>query len=305
MHSNLEQSRFNISTCPVCGSLDIEFSHYLTVPDWLVSKENFELQQCAECSFVFTSNAPSQETAGPYYESEEYVEHTDTKKGLIYGVYHQARKLMLKFKLSTIKNFNRGNKILDIGSGSGYFINFMKQNGYDVSGVEISEKAVALCKEKFNINVNSPLDFLAKKLPTDFDIISMWHVFEHVYNFEEYFEIIYNSLKADGKVFVALPNPDCFEAKYYKEYWNGFDTPRHLWHFSPRTFRKFAENRGFKLIAMRRLPLDPFFNAMVSNSYQSGFKFLPYTFLIGLISFINGLLNQNKASSLIYVLQKI
>ena len=151
MHSNLEQSRFNISTCPVCGSLDIEFSHYLTVPDWLVSKENFELQQCAECSFVFTSNAPSQETAGPYYESEEYVEHTDTKKGLIYGVYHQARKLMLKFKLSTIKNFNRGNKILDIGSGSGYFINFMKQNGYDVSGVEISEKAVALCKEKFNI----------------------------------------------------------------------------------------------------------------------------------------------------------
>jgi len=300
----LEENNFNISTCPVCSSPESEFSHYLNVPDWLVSKENFELKQCGNCSFIFTANAPLLENAGPYYESEEYVEHTDTNKGLIYGVYHQARKLMLKFKLSTIKKFNKGSKILDIGSGSGYFINFMKLNGYDVSGVEISEKAVALCRDKFNITVNSPADFLAKKLPTNFDIISLWHVFEHVYNYEEYFEIIHNSLNENGKVFVALPNPDCFEAKYYKEYWNGFDTPRHLWHFSPRTFKKFVENRGFNMISMKRLPLDPFFNAMVSSSYQSGFKFLPYTFTIGLISFLNGLFNRNKASSLIYVLKK-
>lgn len=300
----MKDQTFHISSCPTCGATEHEFSHYLNVPDWLVSKQNFELLQCNECSFIFTSNAPLSENAGPFYESEEYVEHTDTNKGLIYSVYHRARKWMLRFKLATIKKHTSGKSILDIGSGSGYFINFMKQNGYTVSGVEISDKAVALCKEKFDISVNSPSDFLARKLPNEFDAISMWHVFEHVYQYDEYFEIIKDSLKDEGRLFVALPNPDCFEANYYKQYWNGFDTPRHLWHFTPKTFKLFAEDRGFELFEMRRLPLDPFFNAMVSVSYQSGFKFLPYTFLIGFVSFCNGLLSRNKASSLIYVLKK-
>jgi 2-polyprenyl-3-methyl-5-hydroxy-6-metoxy-1,4-benzoquinol methylase len=300
----LEENKFNISTCPVCGSPEFEFSHYLNVPDWLVSKENFELKKCGNCSFIFTANAPLLENAGPYYESEEYVEHTDTNKGLIYGVYHQARKLMLKFKLSNIRSYSKSTKLLDIGSGSGYFINYMKQNGYNVSGVEISDKAVALCKDKFDISVNSPTEFLAEKLPKDFDIITMWHVFEHVYSFNEYFDILHKSLKENGHVFVALPNPNCFEAKHYKNYWNGFDTPRHLWHFTPKTFKQFAEGHGFEMISMKRLPLDPFFNAMVSSSYKSGLKFLPYTFTIGLISFINGLINRDKASSLIYILKK-
>lgn len=296
------KDQFHINNCPVCNSN--KFSHFLNVPDWLVSKESFEIVECNQCTFKFISNAPTPELAGPYYESEEYVEHSDTKQGLIYTVYHQARKWMLKYKLRTIKKHQSGNKLLDIGSGSGYFLNFMKKNGYDVTGVEISDKAVELCRKTFGISAYSPAEFLKNNLNKDFDLITMWHVFEHVYSFNEYFETISKSLKKTGTLIVALPNCLSFDASYNKEYWNGFDTPRHLWHFTPATFKAFAEKRGFKLKKMHSLPLDPFFNAMVSASYKRKFTFLPFTFFIGLLSSIIALFNFNKTSSIIYILEK-
>jgi 2-polyprenyl-3-methyl-5-hydroxy-6-metoxy-1,4-benzoquinol methylase len=104
-------------------------------PDWLVSKERFELKQCEQCQFrIYRQMHPSEKEVGPYYNSEEYVEHSDTTSGLIYSIYHVARRVMLNFKYRKIKRLNTGKKLLDIGSGSGYFMNHMKKNGYDVTG---------------------------------------------------------------------------------------------------------------------------------------------------------------------------
>lgn len=294
-------STFHISACPVCSSS--QFTVFTEVPDWLVSKEAYTISQCNSCNFKFTSNAPTAENIGPYYNSEEYVEHSDTKSGVIYSVYHYARKLMLNFKLSKIKKSTEGKKLLDVGSGSGYFVNHMKQNGYDVTGVEISDKAVELCKDKFGIHAKNPEEFLAGKLDTDYDIISLWHVFEHVYTYDEYFELFSKSLKKDGTLILALPNSDSPDAKLYGKYWAAYDTPRHLWHFTPDTLSRFAEARGFKVVKKYRLPLDPFFNSMVSASYKPGFTFLPISVLKGLYSLIISFFNKEKSSSLIYFLK--
>jgi 2-polyprenyl-3-methyl-5-hydroxy-6-metoxy-1,4-benzoquinol methylase len=293
---------FHITSCPVCSSQ--EFSTFKKVTDWLVSKEVFTISQCDNCKFKFTANAPVEQNIGPYYNSEEYVEHSDTKSGVIYTVYHYARNLMLRFKLNKIKSMTSGKKLLDVGSGSGYFINHMKQNGYEVTGVEISDKAVELCNSKFGIKANSPADFLAEKLDKDFDIISLWHVFEHVYTFNEYFDLFAKSLKKDGTLILALPNSNSADAQIYKDHWAAYDTPRHLWHFTPATLSRFAEARGFEVVKKYRLPLDPFFNAMVSASYKKGFKFLPISVLKGLYSLIISLFNKDKSSSLIYFLKK-
>jgi len=295
-------STFHINSCPVCNSS--QFSAFKEVPDWLVSKEVYTISQCNTCLFKFTSNAPTAESIGPYYNSEEYVEHSDTKSGVIYSVYHYARTLMLKFKLSKIKKNTSGKKLLDVGSGSGYFANYMKQNSYDVTGVEISDKAVALCKTKFDIQAKSPEEFLAGKLDLDYDIISLWHVFEHVYTLDEYFDMFSKSLKKDGTLILALPNSDSADAKIYGKYWAAYDTPRHLWHFTPATLSHFAEARGFTVVKKCRLPLDPFFNAMVSASYAPEFTLLPISVLKGLYSFIISLFNKDKSSSLIYFLKK-
>jgi len=293
---------YSINRCPVCGHSS--FNHFLNVPDWLVSKEIFELQQCEQCQFVFTANAPLEKDAGPYYNSEEYVEHSDTSSGLIYSVYHVARRAMLHYKYMKIKRLHVGKKLLDVGSGSGYFMNFMKKKGYDVTGVEISEKAIALCKKKFGIKAHSPSEFLEEKLDTDYDIISLWHVFEHVYSYDAYFELFSKSLNNNGYLILALPNCDSQDARMNKSYWGAYDTPRHIWHFTSKTIELFAMGRGFKMIKKHRMPLDPFFNVMVSDSYKDKFTFLPLTLLKGLYSYIISLLNIEKSSSIIYIFQK-
>ena len=293
---------YSINRCPVCGHSS--FKHFLNVPDWLVSKEVFELQQCEQCQFVFTANAPLEKDAGPYYNSEEYVEHSDTSSGLIYSIYHVARRAMLHYKYIKIKRLHVGKKLLDVGSGSGYFLNFMKKKDYDVTGVEISEKAIALCKKNFGIKAHSPSEFLEEKLDTNYDIISLWHVFEHVYSYDAYFELFSKSLNDNGCLILALPNCDSQDARMNKVYWGAYDTPRHIWHFTPKTIELFAMERGFKMIKKHRMPLDPFFNVMVSDSYKDKFTVLPYTLLKGLYSYISSLLNIEKSSSIIYIFQK-
>jgi len=293
---------FSINTCPVCNHNG--FKLFKKVPDWLVSKEVFDIHECESCGFKFTDNAPNEGDIGPYYNSEEYVEHSDTNKGLVYGIYHKAREIMLGYKLRKIQKLGVGKKLLDIGSGSGYFLNHMHQNGYATTGVEISDKARNLCKDKFAIETHVPSDFLNNKLDTDFDLITLWHVFEHVYTFDAYFDLFAASLKADGRLILALPNCNSADAKMYGEHWAAYDTPRHLWHFTPQSIEQFAANRGFELEQKYRLPLDPFFNAMVSAGYKSSFTFLPITVLKGLWAYLVSLANIDASSSLIYVFKK-
>lgn len=296
------KERYSINLCPICNHSS--FKHFLNVPDWLVSNEVFELKQCKKCQFVFTANAPLENDAGPYYNSEEYVEHSDTSSGLIYSIYHVARRVMLNFKYLKIKRLRTGKKLLDVGSGSGYFMNFMKKKGYEVTGVEISEKAAKLCENNFGIKAHSPKEFVQGKLDNNYNIISLWHVFEHVYDYDTYFELFSKSLDEKGYLILALPNNDSPDAKMYQEFWGGYDTPRHIWHFTPKTIELFADKRGFKIVKKHRMPLDPFFNAMISDSYKKKFTFLPITFLKGLYSYIVSLLNIEKSSSIIYIFQK-
>jgi SAM-dependent methyltransferase len=294
--------KIEITTCIVCGGNTLTTE--LHTKDWLVSHEDFEIKNCDNCGFRFTSNPPAAGDAGPYYETEEYVEHSDNKEGLTNTIYHYARKWMLKYKFSLVSKYAKGKRLLDIGSGSGYFINHMKQWGYAVNGVEISDKAVAFCQTKFDITAYSPEQFIADEISGEFDVATMWHVFEHVYSYDEYFSMLHKKLAADGTLIIATPNHLCLEEKYYRKFWNGYDVPRHLWHFTPSTFTQFAEKRGFKLIKMRNLPLDPFYNCMISASYKKSISLLPATVFVGFLSFCNAIFSFNKSSSIVYILKK-
>lgn len=292
----------HISACPVCENKD--FRKVMTAHDWLVTREAFDILECNSCSFRFTQDAPSELAVAPYYDNEDYVEHSDSNKGLIFTLYHWGRKLMLNRKLKLIRSAHNGRSLLDVGSASGYFLNHMKQNGFTVEGVEISEKARNLCKEKFNIDTFTPDALIKKELPNTYDLITMWHVFEHVYTYNEYFESFKELLKPGGKLLIAMPNYKCYDASFYKEYWNGYDVPRHLWHFHPPTFEKFCNDRGFKLLSTKRLPLDPIYNSMVSADYKPKKTFIGFTLITGVWSYLISLFNKQRSSSLVYILQK-
>lgn len=295
-------NRIEIKACIVCGSTDHQTE--LLVTDWLVTQEKFNVKRCNKCLFRFTANPPSAEAAGKYYETEEYVEHSDNNDGFINKLYHFGRKWMMKYKLSLIQNLQTGNRLLDVGSGAGYFLNFMQQSGYAVEGVEISEKAVKGCKDKYNIDAYHPSRLIGNKIEINVDIITLWHVFEHVYEYDEYFNSFSKLLSKDGRLIIAMPNYKCLEEKIYRTHWNGYDTPRHLWHFTPETFKKFAADRGFEIVKMKSLPLDPFYNSMISASYKKSFTLLPITLLNGILSSILSSISLKHSSSIVYILKK-
>lgn len=290
------------SPCLVCQSNN--FNEAIRLHDHLVSKQLFKINECARCGFRFIANPPHESKAAAYYATEEYVEHSDSSKGLINQVYHRARKWMLHYKYRLVHNLERKKKILDFGTGTGYFLNFMKQKGYEVSGIEISDKARSFGQTKFGLPIYSPEAIFDPEFDQGFGYITFWHVLEHVYEPDRVVQRLHEILEKKGVLVVALPNYKCLEAGYYKEYWNGYDVPRHLWHWDMASFEQYANKHGFKLMKTKILPLDPFYNCLISESYRKknwAHILIPF---LGSASLLLGWINRNKASSIVYFLEK-
>ncbi len=193
--------------------------------------------------------------------------------------------------------------ILDIGSGTGFFLKHMKDHGWKVKAIEPSEEGRAFCKREFSIDAQKPGE-LFKMEDRSFDAISMWHVLEHVEDMNGYMKKIFSLLKNDGKAFIALPNHLSLDAAMYKDKWAAWDVPRHLWHFTPKTFESLALKHNFKLLKKKSMPLDAVYVSILSEKYRNKPFPLIRGGLIGIVSLIRGLISLNKSSSIIYVLNK-
>ena len=302
--ANMEKTRgiLRYTACPLCSSENI--NEELTTRDYLESQEKFSLWRCTNCSFLFTQAVPDEENIGRYYASEDYVSHSDTQEGFINKAYHTVREMMLSKKWRLLKKLGNGKKVLDVGCGTGYFLNFLKQKSFDIHGVEVDEGARSIAQKNFGIHINTPDYLFSDKIDKDFDYITMWHVLEHIHDLKNNLLRFHELLRPTGKLIIAVPNHESFEAKYYMENWAGFDVPRHLWHFSPDTLERAAEESGFKIKKIHRLPFDPFYNALLSEGYRKNkLKFISAP-IIGGLSYLNSLVNVKKSSSPIYILEK-
>ena len=292
-----------ISKCPICGGSNIKL--FLECNDYFASKEPYNIAQCNSCDFLFTQNFPSEEEIGRYYDSPNYVSHSNASKGLMNRLYHSIRSYMLNKKANLIENLSACKKgsLLDIGCGTGYFIGLMKSRNWQVSAIEKSSEARAFTKTNWGIEPTD-LQALHTKIEETYDVITMWHVLEHIQPLNETLEAIAKTLKTNGTLFIALPNADSYDAIKYKEYWAAYDVPRHLWHFTPKTFTHLANHHGFELKKMIRMPFDVFYVAMLSEKYKGSPLALIRALCVGWIGWISSIINIEKTSSIIYVLQK-
>jgi 2-polyprenyl-3-methyl-5-hydroxy-6-metoxy-1,4-benzoquinol methylase len=289
-------------SCPLCGSENI--SVFLKATDHLLTFESFDIFKCCSCGFLFTQDVPDADEIGKYYHSQDYVSHSDTRKGLMNKLYHFGRTIMLKKKYRMVNKVVKGKNLLDIGCGTGYFPAFMKRKGYDVTGVETDQKARAFAEKEFGIRVYSPADFINHKLEGKFDVITLWHVLEHLDDFNLYLEKMLEQLSPGGSLVIALPNCSSLDARHYKASWAGYDVPRHLWHFTPATLKILAENHGLKIRKMKRLMLDPFYNSMLSEKYRGKKVFMIFGIVIGKLAYIESLFNIKRSSSVVYILNR-
>ncbi|NRS87914.1 2-polyprenyl-3-methyl-5-hydroxy-6-metoxy-1,4-benzoquinol methylase [Flavobacterium sp. 7E] len=273
--------------------------HFLTVKDHSVSKEIFELYYDEELDMLITSPQPSLATLGKYYESPDYISHTDSKRSLFEKAYHFVKNIALKNKLNLINSLQpqRGS-ILDIGAGTGDFLSVAKQNGWKTVGVEPSEKAKQIASSK-------GVSFVEKTSELgnhSFDVISMWHVLEHVPNLDEQIKELKRLLKPDGSLIIAVPNFKSFDAQHYKTFWAAYDVPIHFWHFSKNAIKMLFEKEGMELEKVLPMKFDSFYVSLLSEKYQSGKMNYIKAFFIGLQSNLKAKRNL-EYSSHIYVLK--
>ncbi len=253
--------------CPVCGATG--FSPFLEVKDYFLTREDFSIQQCDACGLKFVNPRPDQKEIGRYYQSDDYISHDTKKMSLFNRIYKVARMFSIKNKFKIVETSAHKGKILDIGCGTGEFLNYCNSRGFEVEGVEPNEKARAFARQVNKVSVNKDLTDL---LPAgnSFDCITMWHVLEHVHDLNETIRMVKGLLTPDGIFIVAVPNCNSWDAKKYGNFWAAYDVPRHLYHFDYSSLDLLISNHGFEIRNLIPQKLDAYYVSMLSEKYRTG-----------------------------------
>ncbi|WP_207513413.1 class I SAM-dependent methyltransferase [Longitalea luteola] len=295
-------SPIHYTTCPACDSSEIR--RVLASKDHTVSQKMFEIWECSRCTMRFTQDAPQQDDIAAYYQSEDYISHSNTSKGLVNRLYLRVRERSLKNKRKLVQSYTNAEsmpRLLDVGCGIGAFMDHMRQFGWLVEGVEPSETARENAVKQYGLYVYPPDKFFDNSFG-DFDVITMWHVLEHVHLLNEYMDRLKELLRPQGTLFIAVPNYTSYDAGKYKEHWAAYDVPRHLYHFSPDSMRLLLEKHGLKLRAVKPMWFDSFYVSMLSEKYKTGKDSVLKGGIMGSISNLNTLFHKEQCSSLIYVI---
>ena len=270
-----------------------------------MSGQVFPVCECRSCTLRFTQDVPDEGSIGPYYKSEDYISHSNTSKGLINKLYQSVRKRTLKKKRKLVEHSTgiKKGQLLDIGSGTGAFVNEMKQQGWQVKGLEPDKDARQAAKKIYGLELSGMEQFY--QLSTGYyDAITLWHVLEHVHDLQPYMQQLKTVLKENGKLFIAVPNYTSKDAANYNEYWAAYDVPRHLYHFSPKAMQVLLEKNNLKLLRYEPMWYDSFYISMLSSKYRNGKTNLPGAFINGLGSNLKAMGDVKKCSSVIYIVSK-
>ncbi|MBU0489938.1 MAG: class I SAM-dependent methyltransferase [Bacteroidetes bacterium] len=287
--------------CPVCQQE--VFEKHLECKDHTVSGEMFIVVKCASCGFLFTNPRPDKTNIGKYYKAESYISHTDTSKGLISKLYKKVRNITIKKKYNLVMKVSGSPaSLLDIGCGTGFFLSYCQEKGLAVQGVEPDEEARKYGAEKYGLYVFEE-DWLRQVPDRKFDVVTMWHVLEHVHELKTRMETVRRILNPGGTVIIAVPNAESPDAQYYTEKWAAYDVPRHIYHFSKKDITRLVETFGFDVVGIKPMKFDSYYVSMLSEKIKGNKLGFVKGMFIGLQSNLKASGKQPNHSSLIYVLK--
>jgi SAM-dependent methyltransferase len=285
--------------CPSCRSENIEFE--IGLKDYFLSQEDFEIWICNDCKVSFTYPFPPESEIQRYYSSENYYSHSDDKNGLIPFMYKIVKSFNINTKYKQVTEGMTPGSLLDFGCGIGDFLVHARSKGWSVHGIETNEKARRIASDKLNCEILDGKG-LSHFPDNHFDLITLFHVLEHVYSPDDLLSNLLRVLKPDGRLIFALPNKNSYDAKFYKKFWAGWDVPRHLWHFNSESINEMLKNHQMRKFRQLPMPWDAFYVSLLSEQYKKSIFPLPKALLVGLISNLKAFLS-GQYSSLIYCFQ--
>ena len=276
---------------------------YLTCRDHFLTGESFELVYNESKDLLITTPRPSSPELSRYYESLDYQSHSTRIKSFFDLVYFLIRKISTRRKLKLIRKFRtQQNNLLDVGAGIGYFLNSASNSGWNSIGVELSDTARSIANNARSNSVKE-MNHLDSLQQNTFDVVTLWHVLEHMGDLDYEIKRIKGLLGPNGRIVVAVPNFKSYDADYFKEYWAGYDVPRHLWHFSRSSISKLFKKHGLKIESIHPMIFDSFYISLMSTKYKFGKISYIKGILIGLVSNIKAIFSK-EYSSLIYVIKR-
>ena len=281
--------------------METQKSH-LKLKDHSVSGDSFELLYDASRELLYTHPKPSETELPNYYPDTNYISHTNQKTSLFDLLYHAVRYVSVGRKLRLLKPFQpKGAALLDIGAGTGFFLRAAKKRGWAVTGIEpnLSARNLANSKAPNTVFDSDTLRMLPEK---SFDVITLWHVLEHLPNLDADIKTLQKLLKPNGRIVVAVPNFKSFDADYFKGFWAAYDVPRHLWHFSQQSISKVFSEVQMELESTHPLIMDAYYVCLLSNKLKTGSYQILNSFWVGFLSNCKAL-KSGEYSSLIYILK--
>ena len=271
----------------------------LDAKDFLLTGEKFDLYHDADWDMLITIPVP--EHPEKYYQSDAYKPHQHRSKSILDKIYNYIRKRGYNYKLNIIKSFHpKAKSILDYGTATGEFLQFMQQETFLVSGVEPNEMA----RKQANTILNDKVSVSIDAISGSYDVITLWHVLEHLPDLDFVIEKLKQHLRPGGIILVAVPNFKSYDARYYKAHWAAYDVPRHLWHFSPLSIQKLFNKHQLEIKVQKPLFFDSFYVSLLSEQYKTGKKRLFSAFFRGLLSNIKAR-KTGQYSSMIYVISSM
>lgn len=287
--------------------------HYISLKDYAHTRENFDLYHQKELDMLVTIPKPSNEELGRFYENTNYLPHSDSRKTLFDKLYQFVKKNAIANKVTLLNSLRTENKtVLDIGTGTADFLLECKKSGWDITGIEPNHQARRLAQEKFqNKSIHQKPHLIFDSLKSlqesnaeiilQFDVITLWHVLEHIPDLENYIQKLKTLLKPNGTLIVAVPNFKSYDALYYGNYWAAYDVPRHLSHFSKKSIKLLFEKEQMEIVKIFPMKMDAFYVSLLSEQYKTGKMNYFKGFLIGLQSNIKAMISEEYSSQLFLI----
>lgn len=253
--------------CPVCNTK--EFRPFLKCKDYTVSRETFQIMQCLKCHFLFTSPFPDNDTLGTYYLSDSYASHAAQATTIQDKIYNLARTITLRWKLGLVNQHHdhiSEKSILDFGCGTGQFLETCQSNGWQIQGIEPSDVARPQAEEITHTKIAS----IPQEIPpgSQYHAITLWHVLEHIPTLNDTIQSLRRSMHSSGRLYLAVPNHQSWDAGHYKETWAAYDVPRHLWHFTQTNMAQLLKNHSLEIEKIIPMRLDAFYVSLLSEKYK-------------------------------------
>jgi len=292
-----------LTACPVCHSLSLH--EKLQVQDKSVSQETFKLDECAGCGLLFTNPRPDAASIGRYYESAAYVSHNSGARGVVNQVYKVARYFTVRHKVQLISQLNGGQpgRLLDYGCGTGHFLAGAKAAGWQVTGLEPNATARADAAARVGQPLGQPADL--PTLPSaSFDVVTLWHVLEHVHTLGQTLTELCRVLRPGGQLLIAVPNAASADAQHYGPNWAAYDVPRHLYHFTPAAMRELLTRQGLRITRQLPMVLDAYYVSLLSEELRATAGEGPLAALRAGLRSNRQAARDGQYSSLLYVAEK-